>query len=116
MTGLDWDKVRRQDQFARPKERPPVLGGRERTLACRHQWDTWESPPGTTSTLERACLLCGHRERRKLVLSDLAQTPAERARIRSSAKYRGGFARTTRGQQRTLHKQNGQTLRDQRPD
>lgn len=51
-----------------------------------------------------------------VTLSEIATTPTERARIRSSAKYRRGFARTARGQERKLYKQNGQNLRDQRPD
>lgn len=48
----------------------------------------------------------------KVVLSELARTPKQRALVRARTRYRRGYARTTRGQERAIHKQHGHNLRD----
>lgn len=72
-------------------------------------WSCHGSGLETNSSYEcRACSGYGYTTTfYRVALSDVAQSARERNRIRSEAKYRRGFARTARGQQRKLYKQNG---------
>lgn len=113
MSALDWEAARQRERRRQRPEKLPVLGSRQRIAPVhKHTWTDWESPTGTQATVERSCMTCGRTERRKLVLSDIAQTPQERARVRGQARFRRGYALNPQGQQNSQYKQRRQNVQD----
>lgn len=117
MTRLDWDLARQHERQHQSQPRPKVIGSRQPVAPVhKHAWSEWESPPDTYATIERRCGTCGLTERGKLTRSEVAETPAERSRIRAQARRRRGYALRPEGDLKLLYKQRRQDAGDQRRD